>query len=185
MFVTWLLMTCEWCPYYLGKISQPSSLWLCLEETLPAMASSYPGVGPRERNWECLTCVTLCLWCRVKGVMADQEKSLLQQLTEITRVMQEGQLMEGMTPEKKAQDNWEGTWTQHTPSCYVIMVMYISIRIILLFWVWWQRSSWTPQQEEVSHCLKPQYHSMINSVFTLSWNQYNVFWNSLPLEALS
>ncbi|XP_069384073.1 protein RIC-3b isoform X1 [Paralichthys olivaceus] len=44
---------------------------------------------------------------RVKGVMADQEKSLLQQLTEITRVMQEGQLMEGMTPEKKAQDNWE------------------------------------------------------------------------------
>lgn len=44
---------------------------------------------------------------RVKGVTADQEESLLQQLTEITRVMQEGQLMEGMTPEKKAQDNWE------------------------------------------------------------------------------
>ncbi|KAM7415066.1 hypothetical protein PAMA_019751 [Pampus argenteus] len=44
---------------------------------------------------------------RVKGVTADQEESLLQQLTEITRVMQEGQLMEGMTPEKKAQENWE------------------------------------------------------------------------------
>ncbi|GAA6215308.1 protein RIC-3-like [Lates japonicus] len=44
---------------------------------------------------------------RVKGVMADQEESLLQQLTEITRVMQEGQLVEGMTPEKKAQDDWE------------------------------------------------------------------------------
>ncbi|XP_022611986.1 protein RIC-3-like [Seriola dumerili] len=44
---------------------------------------------------------------RVKGVMADQEESLLQQLTEITRVMQEGQLVEGITPEKKAQDNWE------------------------------------------------------------------------------
>ncbi|KAM7397114.1 hypothetical protein PAMP_020111 [Pampus punctatissimus] len=44
---------------------------------------------------------------RVKGVTADQEESLLQQLTEITRVMQEGQLMEGMAPEKKAQENWE------------------------------------------------------------------------------
>lgn len=40
--------------------------------------------------------------------MADQEQSLLQQLTEITRVMQEGQLVEGMTPEKKSQDTWEG-----------------------------------------------------------------------------
>ncbi|XP_062246311.1 protein RIC-3b isoform X1 [Platichthys flesus] len=61
---------------------------------------------------------------RVKGVMADQEKSLLQQLTEITRVMQEGQLMEGMTPEKKTQDNWEDypeepqqqDW-EHSPCC--------------------------------------------------------------------
>ncbi|XP_058501502.1 protein RIC-3b [Solea solea] len=44
---------------------------------------------------------------RVKGVMADQEQSLLQQLTEITRVMQEGQLMEGMTTGVKAQDAWE------------------------------------------------------------------------------
>ncbi|XP_040895095.1 protein RIC-3b isoform X2 [Toxotes jaculatrix] len=43
----------------------------------------------------------------VKGVMADQEENLLQQLTEITRVMQEGQLVEGMTSEKKEQDDWE------------------------------------------------------------------------------
>lgn len=38
---------------------------------------------------------------------ADQEESLLQQLTEITRVMQEGQLVENAAPEKKTQD-WEG-----------------------------------------------------------------------------
>lgn len=46
--------------------------------------------------------------CRVKGVMADQEESLLQQLTEITQMMQEGQLVEGMAPEKKPQDDWKG-----------------------------------------------------------------------------
>lgn len=46
--------------------------------------------------------------CRVKGVMADQEESLLQQLTEITQMMQEGQLVEGMAPEKKPQDEWKG-----------------------------------------------------------------------------
>ncbi|XP_042352391.1 protein RIC-3b [Plectropomus leopardus] len=44
---------------------------------------------------------------RVKGVTADQEESLLQQLTEITRVMQEGQLVENMEPEKKNQEDWE------------------------------------------------------------------------------
>ncbi|AWP07845.1 putative protein RIC-3-like [Scophthalmus maximus] len=60
---------------------------------------------------------------RVKGVMADQEESLLQQLTEITRVMREGQLMEGMAPEKKAQEDWEDYpeephqhW-EHSPCC--------------------------------------------------------------------
>lgn len=46
--------------------------------------------------------------CRVKGVTADQEESLLQQLTEITRVMQEGQLVDDVAPEKKTQDDWEG-----------------------------------------------------------------------------
>ncbi|XP_041853907.1 protein RIC-3b [Melanotaenia boesemani] len=44
---------------------------------------------------------------RVKGVTADQEESLLQQLTEITRVMQEGQMMEGIAPEKKIQEDWD------------------------------------------------------------------------------
>ncbi|XP_026167708.1 protein RIC-3b isoform X2 [Mastacembelus armatus] len=44
---------------------------------------------------------------RVKGVTADEEERLLQQLTEITRVMQEGQLVEGVDPVNKAQDDWE------------------------------------------------------------------------------
>ncbi|XP_013882276.1 protein RIC-3b [Austrofundulus limnaeus] len=44
---------------------------------------------------------------RLKGVTADQEENLLQQLTEITRVMQEGQLVEGIVPEKKTQKDWE------------------------------------------------------------------------------
>nr|XP_020449129.1 protein RIC-3-like [Monopterus albus] len=44
---------------------------------------------------------------RVTGVTADQEESLLQQLMEITRVMQEGQLVEGMSPRKEAQSDWE------------------------------------------------------------------------------
>lgn len=38
---------------------------------------------------------------------ADQEERLLHQLREITRVMQEGRLVEGFAPEKGAQD-WEG-----------------------------------------------------------------------------
>ena len=75
---------------------------------------------------------------------ADQEESLLQQLTEITRVMQEGQLMEGMTPEKKAQDNWEGQaglfgiyvqfiWTivQHT------IYVYGNLESSALFYLVW------------------------------------------------
>ncbi|KAK5866935.1 hypothetical protein PBY51_011466 [Eleginops maclovinus] len=59
--------------------------------------------------------------CRWRGVTADQEESLLQQLTEITRVMQEGQLVEEMTPEKKNQEDWEDypeepqqQWEQHS-----------------------------------------------------------------------
>lgn len=50
----------------------------------------------------------MCVHSRVEGVTADQEESLLQQLTEITRVMQEGQLVEGITPEKKTQEDWAG-----------------------------------------------------------------------------
>ncbi|XP_061578369.1 protein RIC-3b [Cololabis saira] len=44
---------------------------------------------------------------RVKGVSPDQEENLLQQLTEITRVMQEGQLVEGGVPNKTPKD-WDG-----------------------------------------------------------------------------
>ncbi|XP_043980859.1 protein RIC-3b [Gambusia affinis] len=44
---------------------------------------------------------------RVTGVTADQEESLLQQLSEITRVMQEGQLVDGILPEKKVQEGWD------------------------------------------------------------------------------
>ncbi|XP_029379077.1 protein RIC-3b [Echeneis naucrates] len=60
---------------------------------------------------------------RVKGVMADQEESLVQQLTEITRVMQEGQLVEGMTPEMKPQQKWDDyleqphDYWQHSHCC--------------------------------------------------------------------
>ncbi|KAM8891142.1 protein RIC-3b isoform 2-T3 [Spinachia spinachia] len=60
---------------------------------------------------------------RLKGVTADQEESLLQQLTEITRVMQEGKLVEDMAPEKKNREDWEGPadypeepW-EHPPCC--------------------------------------------------------------------
>ncbi|KAM6937012.1 protein RIC-3b [Xenentodon cancila] len=44
---------------------------------------------------------------RLKGVSPDQEENLLQQLTEITRVMQEGQLAEGGAPDKTPKD-WDG-----------------------------------------------------------------------------
>ncbi|KAM3870103.1 protein RIC-3b [Diretmus argenteus] len=43
-----------------------------------------------------------------KGVSSHQEQSLLLQLREITRVMQEGRLVEGVAPESKQQDDWEG-----------------------------------------------------------------------------
>lgn len=48
---------------------------------------------------------------RLKGVTVDQEESLLQQLTEITRVMREGQLVESVAQEKKTSghDDWEGS----------------------------------------------------------------------------
>ncbi|XP_004069494.1 protein RIC-3 [Oryzias latipes] len=45
---------------------------------------------------------------RVTGVTPDQEQSLLQTLTEITRVMQEGQLVDGLAPEKIHSD-----WNDH------------------------------------------------------------------------
>uniref|UniRef100_A0AAY5KUJ9 Resistance to inhibitors of cholinesterase protein 3 N-terminal domain-containing protein n=1 Tax=Esox lucius TaxID=8010 RepID=A0AAY5KUJ9_ESOLU len=44
---------------------------------------------------------------RVTGVSADQEERLLLQLREITRVMQEGRLVEGVAPPEMGAQNWE------------------------------------------------------------------------------
>ncbi|XP_071261521.1 protein RIC-3-like [Salvelinus alpinus] len=45
---------------------------------------------------------------RVTGVSADQEERLLLQLREITRVMQEGRLAEGVAPPEMGAQCWEG-----------------------------------------------------------------------------
>ncbi|KAG7468462.1 hypothetical protein MATL_G00143510 [Megalops atlanticus] len=50
---------------------------------------------------------------RIKSVSAEHEEKLLRQLKEITRVMQEGRLVEGISPEMEAEeasytDDWEG-----------------------------------------------------------------------------
>ncbi|XP_008943011.1 PREDICTED: protein RIC-3 [Merops nubicus] len=50
---------------------------------------------------------------RTKNVTTDQEKRLLQQLREITRVMKEGKFIDGISPEKEAEEapymeDWEG-----------------------------------------------------------------------------
>ncbi|XP_036807231.1 protein RIC-3b [Oncorhynchus mykiss] len=45
---------------------------------------------------------------RVTGVSADQEERLLLQLREITRVMQEGRLVEGVAPTEMGAQHWEG-----------------------------------------------------------------------------
>ncbi|KAJ7998163.1 hypothetical protein DPEC_G00219740 [Dallia pectoralis] len=45
---------------------------------------------------------------RVTGVSADQEERLLRQLREITRVMQEGRLVEGVAPPEMGAHDWEG-----------------------------------------------------------------------------
>nr|XP_046211245.1 protein RIC-3b [Oncorhynchus gorbuscha] len=45
---------------------------------------------------------------RVTGVSADQEERLLLQLREITRVMQEGRLVEGVAPADMGAQHWEG-----------------------------------------------------------------------------
>lgn len=58
--------------------------------------------------WLCYQWLSVSAPFRVKGVTADQEADLLQQLTEITRVMQEGHLVEEAAPEQKS---WEGSQT--------------------------------------------------------------------------
>ncbi|XP_074853810.1 protein RIC-3 isoform X2 [Carettochelys insculpta] len=70
-----------------------------LRETEAAMEKLINRVGP---NYD-----------RAQNVTTDQEKRLLQQLREITRVMKEGKLIDGMSPEKEAEEapymeDWEG-----------------------------------------------------------------------------
>lgn len=79
--------------------------WIYSVMSPPDSALSWQVVVVR---WRVSVC-RVCLCFRVKGVTADQEASLLQQLTEITRVMQERHLVEEAAPEKKS---WEG---RHTP----------------------------------------------------------------------
>ncbi|XP_014372702.1 protein RIC-3 [Alligator sinensis] len=54
-----------------------------------------------------------------QNVVTDQEKRLLQQLREITRVMKEGKLIDGISPEKEAEEapymeDWEGRDSHET-----------------------------------------------------------------------
>ncbi|XP_065611821.1 protein RIC-3 [Cyrtonyx montezumae] len=70
-----------------------------LRETEEAMEKLINRVGP---NYD-----------RVQNVTTDQEKRLLQQLREITRVMKEGKFIDGISPEKEAEEapymeDWEG-----------------------------------------------------------------------------
>lgn len=51
---------------------------------------------------------------RTQNVTTYQEKRLLQQLREITKVMKEGKLIDGLSPEREAEEasymqDWEGT----------------------------------------------------------------------------
>ncbi|NXD69368.1 RIC3 protein, partial [Eolophus roseicapillus] len=71
-----------------------------LRETEEAMEKLINRVGPNCDS-------------RTQNVTTDQEKRLLQQLREITRVMKEGKLIDGNSPEKEAEEapymeDWEG-----------------------------------------------------------------------------
>ncbi|XP_024052241.1 protein RIC-3 [Terrapene carolina triunguis] len=71
-----------------------------LRETEEAMEKLINRVGPNCDS-------------RAQNVTTDQEKRLLQQLREITRVMKEGKLIDGISPEKEAEEapymeDWEG-----------------------------------------------------------------------------
>uniref|UniRef100_A0A8C3XQN7 RIC3 acetylcholine receptor chaperone n=1 Tax=Chelydra serpentina TaxID=8475 RepID=A0A8C3XQN7_CHESE len=71
-----------------------------LRETEAAMEKLINRVGPNSDS-------------RAQNVTTDQEKRLLQQLREITRVMKEGKLIDGISPEKEAEEapymeDWEG-----------------------------------------------------------------------------
>ncbi|XP_075568952.1 protein RIC-3 isoform X2 [Pelecanus crispus] len=71
-----------------------------LRETEEAMEKLMNRVGPNYDS-------------RTQNVTTDQEKRLLQQLREITRVMKEGKFIDGISPEKEAEEapymeDWEG-----------------------------------------------------------------------------
>ncbi|XP_051048554.1 protein RIC-3 isoform X1 [Phodopus roborovskii] len=71
-----------------------------LKETEEAMEKLINRVGPNGES-------------RVQTVTSDQEKQLLHQLREITRVMKEGKFIDTSTPEKEAEEapymeDWEG-----------------------------------------------------------------------------
>ncbi|KAM5186284.1 protein RIC-3 isoform 1-T1 [Callospermophilus lateralis] len=71
-----------------------------LKETEEAMEKLINRVGPNGES-------------RVQSVTSDQEKRLLHQLREITRVMKEGKFIDRPTPEKEAEEapymeDWEG-----------------------------------------------------------------------------
>ncbi|KAF1527877.1 Protein RIC-3, partial [Eudyptula minor] len=68
----------------------------CLQASLKKHSPNYPEVFHTTQN-----------------VTTDQEKRLLQQLREITRVMKEGKFIDGISPEKEAEEapymeDWEG-----------------------------------------------------------------------------
>ncbi|NXX14258.1 RIC3 protein, partial [Podargus strigoides] len=71
-----------------------------LRETEEAMEKLINRVGPNCDS-------------RIQNATTDQEKRLLQQLREITRVMKEGKFIDGISPEKEAEEapymeDWEG-----------------------------------------------------------------------------
>ncbi|NXE14428.1 RIC3 protein, partial [Lophotis ruficrista] len=71
-----------------------------LRETEEAMEKLVNRVGPNCDS-------------RTQNVTTDQEKRLLQQLREVTRVMKEGKFIDGISPEKEAEEapymeDWEG-----------------------------------------------------------------------------
>ncbi|NXE26290.1 RIC3 protein, partial [Ardeotis kori] len=80
-----------------------------LRETEAAMEKLINRVGPNCDS-------------RTQNVTTDQEKRLLQQLREITRVMKEGKFTDGISPEKEAEEapymeDWEGYPEETYPAC--------------------------------------------------------------------
>ncbi|XP_075358310.1 protein RIC-3 isoform X1 [Mycteria americana] len=91
-----------------------------LRETEEAMEKLINRVGPNYDGKATIPTLPLCTVryledndSRTQNVTTDQEKRLLQQLREITRVMKEGKFIDGISPEKEAEEapymeDWEG-----------------------------------------------------------------------------